>query len=448
MQLCIFLIFYLAMKCSAFLPRSLWKPRNEFYTSNNNIPLQVKSKSPILNELTGFYGLIGPNMNFYNASSLIELFTGDGIIQGVFFNKGNITFVSHIIETEKVKFERVNGIIPKNFISLILYALNLLPVSQGVANTAMINFSNTTLALHETDHPYSLNIDFNKQRVTTLEKLRVRGMNSVSGHTKVTNSTLITLDYDILNRFVNVVTTDHDLNIIQRIPVKTTYLPVIHDFINTDKYVIFIDSPLTIQLKNILNKAFPVALANNLPTYIHVISKKSLKVEKYTLSESFYAFHLGKFIETRISFRFGALEVDNLDFSTLLFQPKLREIIIDKKSGFVRNKSYKELEKIDMDFAQRIDDTRTLYNLIGPIGFYGFAICKDFQLLKKITFDQGTILGEPQIIEWNDTPYVIGFIKTETNCSLLVMNLNNYDQETIYIPLSITEGFHSIFIKN
>lgn len=431
-----------------FIPRRLWKPTNEFYTSDHKIPLQTKPDSQILNGLTGFYGLIGPNMNFYNATSLIELFTGDGIVQGVFFDKGNLTFVNHIIETEKVKFERKHGIIPKHTLSLILHAMKLLPVSQGVANTALINFSNTTFALHETDHPYSLDVNFDTHEISTLKKHTIPGLQSVSGHTKVTSSTLITLDYDILNKIIQVVTTDHKLNIQQKIPIKTHYLPVVHDFINTDKHVIFLDSPLVIQLKNILHKAFPVILDKTLPTYIHIINKETKLHESFQLNESFYAFHLGRVIDSEKELRFSALEVDDLDFSNLLFHPKLREISIDKKSKVVTNKKYKNLEELDMDFAQKIDKTRTLYNLIGPTGFYGFAICKDFQLLKTLRFENSTILGEPQIVTWKNKPYVFGFIKKNNASYLLVMELNNYTHELVPIPLKLTEGFHSIFMKN
>ena len=44
-----------------------------------------------------------------NSNNLYDLFIGDGVIQGVFFDKGKITFVKHVIKTEKLKYEEKNG---------------------------------------------------------------------------------------------------------------------------------------------------------------------------------------------------------------------------------------------------------------------------------------------------------------------------------------------------
>ena len=99
-----------------------------------------------------------------------------------------------------------------------------------------------------------------------------------------------------------------------------------------------------------------------------------------------------------------------------------------------------------MDFPLKIDKTRTLFNLIGPNGFYGFAICKFTRIIKKIILDDTTIYGEPQIIQWKGEPHVIAFIKDKESNSLFVMNLNDYTFTTTNIPLEITQGFHSIFI--
>ena len=110
--------------------------------------------------------MIGPNVDFYKARSLIELFTGNGIIQGVFFNNGTITHLNHTINTEKKQHEDKWGKIPNHlFTSILLTTLqkvNMIPISTGTANTALINFANKTLALYETDYPYSIDINFNE----------------------------------------------------------------------------------------------------------------------------------------------------------------------------------------------------------------------------------------------------------------------------------------------
>ena len=93
--------------------------------------------------------------------SLYQLFTSDGIIQGVFFNNGDLTFVKHLIKTEKILYEEKNGIIPtKNFLLtiflLLLNKIKLFPNVMGMANTAILNVNNNNYALFERDLPYLL----------------------------------------------------------------------------------------------------------------------------------------------------------------------------------------------------------------------------------------------------------------------------------------------------
>ena len=83
---------------------------------NYKIP---KQEQDVLNKIEGFYGMIGPDINITTINSLYDLFTGDGNIQGVFFNGGNLTFVKHFIKTDKVKFEEKYGKIPKDLFSTI-----------------------------------------------------------------------------------------------------------------------------------------------------------------------------------------------------------------------------------------------------------------------------------------------------------------------------------------
>ena len=93
---------------------------------NINIALLSLKDKTIVEKINGFYGLIGPNVNMNNnIDNLYELFTGDGIIQGVFFDKGKLTFIKHLIKTEKVLYEEKNGKIPTNYIfTMILLLLN------------------------------------------------------------------------------------------------------------------------------------------------------------------------------------------------------------------------------------------------------------------------------------------------------------------------------------
>jgi len=447
-----FLFYILALSAmyqySAFLPRNIFQKTNHFYTKNNHVPLSEKTSGHPSNNTQGFYGLIGPNVNFFKATSLIELFTGNGVVQGVFIDNGKLTFVTHIIETTKVKFEKKYWTFPSNmFVLLILGTLRMLPVSQGVANTALIHFANQTLALYENDSPYFLDINFKDTNIYTKNKLSIKGITSFSGHTKKIGDLLETLDYNVFNQQVIVNTLTQGMDIVQTIPVDTAYIPVVHDFISTDKYTIFIDSPLHIQIDKFFEKSMPVSLNSDMPTYIHVVNKITNDVQRFTMSDTIYAFHLINFKETEDAFTFESLQLDELDFSSINFHPKLRKIVIDRRTRSVSNEKNEHLEELDMDFPLKINNTHTLFSLIGPIGFYGFVICKDTKVVKKVIFeDNMTIAGEPQVIVCNETPHLIGFSNQQNIDSVCMINLVDFTSTFTPIPVKMTKGFHSIFI--
>ena len=67
--------------------------------------------------------MIGPNVEIKKVKSLFDLFTGDGMIQGLFFDNGNITFVKKMIRTEKLLYEEKNGRIPTSIFHYIWFML-------------------------------------------------------------------------------------------------------------------------------------------------------------------------------------------------------------------------------------------------------------------------------------------------------------------------------------
>ena len=98
----IFLVLFLLGTTHSFVPNFL-RNTKPFYKQDNNIDL---TNNKMFDKINGFYGLVGPNVDFRNVTSLFELFTGNGVIQGVFIDNGEMTFTNHIINTERYKFEK------------------------------------------------------------------------------------------------------------------------------------------------------------------------------------------------------------------------------------------------------------------------------------------------------------------------------------------------------
>ena len=154
---------------------------------NNNIIEKINLNIPpkhkqIINQINGFYGLIGPNIYMENEiDSLYDLFMGDGVVQGIFFENGNLTYVRHLIKTEKILYEEKYGKISINnnflmFTFMLLNKLKVFPNILGMANTAILNVNNdkntkvsNNYALFERDYPYLIDIDFKNKDIKTIK---------------------------------------------------------------------------------------------------------------------------------------------------------------------------------------------------------------------------------------------------------------------------------------
>ena len=165
-----------------------------------NLP---KEDEKIIKNISGFYGMIGHNVEIKNVKSLFDLFMGDGIIQGLFFDKGNITFVKKFIRTDKLLYEEKNGKIPSSLFHyvwfMLLHHLGMFPNVFGLANTAILNAHNNTYALYERDNPYLININKETQTIDTIKKITTP-LNTISGHSKINGNTdnIATIEYNII----------------------------------------------------------------------------------------------------------------------------------------------------------------------------------------------------------------------------------------------------------
>mgnify|MGYP001260360815 CR=1 FL=1 len=201
MNITTFICLFLFISYShCFIPKFNSKHITHFYDTDKTVKLE--NKHNLFSNFTGFYGLIGPNMDFNNANSLMELFTGDGVVQGIFIDNGNITFQNHLIQTEKLLFEKLHGNVKLNIFTLVLSMLKLFPNISGTANTAIHKFQNNTLALYETDCPYILNVDQMHRKISTVGKQPIKNVKSISAHSKFKDNCIETISYDVITKRV------------------------------------------------------------------------------------------------------------------------------------------------------------------------------------------------------------------------------------------------------
>lgn len=400
-----------------------------------------------INKINGFYGLIGPDVNVSKINSLYDLFIGNGVIQGIFFNDGNVTFVKKFIKTEKLIHDEIFHSFHFYKIFNKIKNINILfPNILGLANTALFNVNKKVYALFERDRPYLLDIDFINKDILTKSKVKIKDVYHFSAHSKIKKDIIETIDYKIFERKVTYHKLDNNFNSIFKKDFNMVYIPITHDFLSTEKSIIIFDFPLKIDIKNIFKKRVSVLLDLNNPTIINVMNKETKIIEKYIINESFYIFHFADYYENDDTIEIYASIYKKLDFSSLNLEGKYRKIIINKKNKKVHIEKNMDLENMNLDFPVKYQDKVILRNSFNNTS-NEFIICKNLTIHKKIIIPEKCICGEPTVKIIDGEPYLFSFLMGYKN-SLIIINLVNYSVINLQIKNELNIGFHSIFIKN
>jgi len=418
------------------------------YKINYKIPENYQN---VLNKIDGFYGMIGPDINITTTKSLYDLFTGDGNIQGVFFNGGNLTFIKHVIRTDKIKFEEKYGKIPKDIFStvfmMIMNKMKLFPNIMGVANTALLNINNNVYALFERDLPYSVFVDFENTTIGMDKKIELDNIQYISGHSKydINEKTIHTIEYHISTQLVNYYRLFEDFKIKNKTTIYTKYLPIVHDFAIFNSCVLLTDSPFIIKMADF--KKIPVHLDTNKPTFMHVLNTISDKIETYNSSEGFYIFHYADVSESETDITIYAPIYESMDFSNLNIHGKYRKIIIDKRTRDVSIEKNAIFDEYNLDFPIKYKNKIVLRNIHNN-AINGFVICENLNITKTIMLNNRFVCGEPVIIEIDETPHIIAFSYDRfSKGHLLVINMENSGIINIPLNCSLNIGFHSLFLE-
>jgi len=393
--------------------------------------------------------------------SLYEFFTGDGLIQGVFLERGVIVPVKHLIQTEKIVFETKTQIPFLKHVSflpiyMILHLLNLCPNVMGRANTALVCIKRKVYALFERDLPYEIDIDFTEKRIKTLGKKLVYGINTFSAHPTILSNEIHSLDINLLKNKVMCLTLTNDLEVSGNIEVPTKYIPLIHDSFFCDDILYFADSPLSWSLQKGIFGKVPLSFQQTKPTYIHEINKFSLEHRIYSSNESFYIFHFAKAtrqLKNDTEIKLYASVYDDLDFSLISIEGKYRELVLNRDLGTIQMNRNDELEMYNLDFPLTWKEEYTILRRIEDKKIVGFIITKGIQIVRKIDLPGRYAYGEPVIIgvdiESKEKSRIICFGYDDSDKSyLLFIDPENGDLYDFPIDMPLFHGFHSIFVDS
>jgi hypothetical protein len=459
---------------------------NLFFTINSFVPLKptfikptiliqnnpINKNTDILEKIadppnkfpiSGFYGLIGPKIDYKNVSSLFDLFTGDGIIQGMFLENGTATFTQGLINTEKRQFENTHHLQShsKNvFITLIHMILNylrIIPNMLGVANTAFLQVYDRSYALFERDMPYEIRIDSSNKQIDTIKRQNIPFLSTFSGHSKVINGNIETIEYNILNNQVIWYQLDSNFKKLNKIQVQMKYIPMVHDFYSDNQYILLIDSPIKIDLPNILFKKIPLKFDRSAPTFIYLIEKTTGKIETYKIERSLYIFHYSDVKIKENTINILSPFYDNIDYNKVLHHGKYRRLRIDRQTGSTQLFKYRELEPLNLDFPVFLWNGSVKQHILRNIEdgrINGFYILEKTDIVKKIIFEEYFICGEPGIFyierdnKKTNQPVLVCFGIHEITKTQYFIMVNLETDEQIKYPISypLFIGFHSIVL--
>ena len=467
---------FLLVRVSGFLKLPLGSPfsiKNIEYKHKISTDHLSEADLAIVQEISGVYGLIGPDFVGNDVENLYQLFTGNGIIQGCFFDKGEVTFVNHYVRTEKLIYEEQCGQVLKHkYLYLLFFLLNkihCLPNVLGFANTALVNMGKKHYALYERDVPYEILFDFDNKSITTGQKQHIHGLNFFSAHPVIYDDKVETIQYNVFRKTVSFLQLTTDLVVQKHIETPMTYLPVVHDFISTRYNYIVFDSPLAFKFSDIFTKKIPISLMENKPTFIRIVNKFTGRVRTFEIPEGVFVFHFAQMYDDEHVIRILASCYDTLDFSTVDIQGKYRMLVLDKFSGKVSVKKHDRLENLNLDFPVRYDNMIILRNIHNRV-CNGFVVCRDLEIVHEIYFFQRFVCGEPRVIYLKGSPYLIFFTfnissqreqgqrgeapqqlnsksatRAENFGHIVVLNLRDFTHIDLPLDFAVQFGFHSFF---
>ena len=204
-------------------------------------------------DLHGHFLRVGPNPVHVFSEEAYHTFDGDGMIHAIEFDQGTTRYRNRFIENEGFKLERERGDwVYKGMNSLMDPTPSRVPegapASKNLANTAFAFHKDTLYALHEASQP----------TVIALPGLETIGPTDFGGklthpftaHPKIDKKTgeMMAYGYSFQAPFVSYSVINEQGELVHTTPITIPRSIFMHDFAVTEKYTLFLDFPITLDI--------------------------------------------------------------------------------------------------------------------------------------------------------------------------------------------------------
>ena len=275
--------------------KAIAEPATEF----DSTPLSIIS-GEIPQNLRGTLYRNGPARLSRGDRRVGHWFDGDGAILKVNFNDAGATGMYRYVRTEGyLEEQKQDAFIYPNYGMTASGAFwnNWLKPVKNAANTSVIALKDRLLALWEGGKPHALDLDtLDTMGIDDLSGLR--GKQPFSAHPKIDPATREIFNYGVspgVTTTLNLYRCDRDGKLQDRNSYPLPRLPIIHDFCLAGEYLVFLVSPVSVNLTPIVlgQKSYSEAMEwkPELGTEILIFERENLSLVSRNTTDPWFQWH-------------------------------------------------------------------------------------------------------------------------------------------------------------
>lgn len=253
--------------------------------------LKIEGNLPVT--LNGSYLRNGPNP-YFTPYTYTYPFDGDGMIHKMTLAHGWAAYRNRFVKTKNLNFEQKAGkALYGGFKMPLMPDPKYVKDSDPTRNCASVHiarFGDKLLAFYEASSAYELNDDLQtigEWRLPNKKKLEINAHHRrdlKTGHFYACTYAVDKAPYLTVYEF------DQHANLLKTIPIEKLYSTMIHDFVITENYIIFFDTPAIFDLQGLgAHKDF-LSFQQDKPTRIILLHKVTHEVQVIE-TESFFVYH-------------------------------------------------------------------------------------------------------------------------------------------------------------
>mgnify|MGYP001151823401 CR=1 FL=1 len=260
-------------------------------------------------------------------------FDGDGAVLGVRFGDRGATGTYRFVRTETYEADERSGSFTRGSFGMTpppgtLPFQSLRKLMKNPANVSVLALDDRALALWDQGHPYSLDPD-------TLETLGEDSLGNLgdgeafAGHYKRDPVTGEIFNFGVnygLQPGLNIYRCDRAGQVRQKASLPLKWLPIVHDFILTTNYLVFIVPPICLDAMAVATyrKSFGDAFSwqPQMGAEVIVVDRHTLRVVSRELNDPLYLWHVGNGYEDAD----GNVVMDIIGYDDIRVNQYLKEV--------------------------------------------------------------------------------------------------------------------------